>query len=278
MKIHVGWKKEQPDKVSTHTMKTTTKWLMAAGTLAVAGVLAVGGVVVGRFGLGWMPPALRSLPKYSMKQTDSEHPWYRRTAVHFRSEDYVRDFDDAPIWLAYPVPTNVIGRAPFGNALVCSIPGQNPANYIAVDCGSEMEAYEVFRNVKHPPFDWRHATFQTMDAVGSMMHAEHKRITDAALIADIVRTLHDGTPTPAGELPAALTTPQPPGTVENLGRLQLYSDDLPGLTFCPMLYRNETGAVYLAESIGVEYTNRNQQMHANWIPANESFTQWLKTP
>ena len=38
------------------------------------------------------------------------------------------------------------------------------------------------------------------------------------------------------------------------------------------------GSVYLAESIGVEYTNRTQQMHANWIPANKSFTQWLKTP
>jgi len=259
-------------------MKTTTKWLMAVGALAAAGVLAVAGVVAGWFVLGRVSPTLRSLPKYSIEQTDSERAWHRRTTVHFESADYVRDFEDAPIWLAYPVPTNVIGRAPFGSALVCSIPGQDPANYIAVDCGSEMEAYEVFRNVKHPPFDWRQATFQAMESAGLMMHAERKRITDAALIADVVRTLRDGTPTPAGELPGALTRPQPPGAVENMCRLQLYSDDLPGLAFCPMLFRGETGSVYLAESIGVEYTNRTQQMHANWIPASESFAQWLNTP
>ena len=264
--------------MSTYTIKTTSKWLIAAGALAAVGLLAVGGVAVGRFVLGRVQPVLRSLPTYSMKQTDSEHPWYRRTTVRFRSADYVRDFEDAPIWLAYPVPTNVIGRAPFGNARVCSIPGQNPANYIAVDCGSEMEAYEVFRNVKHRPFDWRHAKFQEMDFVGSMMHAEHKRTTDSALIADVVGSLRDGMPTPTGKLPAALTASQPPGAVENLGRLQLYSDGLPGLAFCPMLYWDNTGSVYLAESIGVEYSNRTQQIHANWIPANESFARWLRTP
>lgn len=255
-------------------MKTITKWLMAAGV----GGLAVGAVTAGWLVRGWVAPALQSLPKYSMRQTDSEHRGYRRTTVHFRSADYIRDFEDAPIWLAHPVPTNVIGRAPFGHARVCSIPGQDPANYIAVDCGSEMESYEVFRHVEHPPFDWRQATFQAMESAGSMMHAERKRITDAALIADVVRTLRDGTPTPAGALPETLTAPQLPGSVESLGRLQLYSDDLPGLAFCPMLYRDETGSVYLAESVGIEYANRTQQMHANWIPAHEPLAQWLATP
>ena len=217
-----------------------------------------------------MPPAHLLLPKYSLEQTDSSQPWYRRTTVHFQSAVYVNDFEDYSVLLANPVPTNAIGRAPFGNSLVCSIPGQNPADYIAVDCGSEMEAYEVFRNVQRPPFDWRHATFQTLEFAGTMVHSEHKRTTDPVLIAEVVRTLREGTPVTLS-LPASVNT-------TNLPAVHLFSDELPGLMFCPAVYRDETGSVYLAESFGVEYGNRTQKIHARWIPASPLFTKWMQTP
>jgi hypothetical protein len=217
-----------------------------------------------------VPPAHLLLPKYSLEQTDSSQPWYRRTTVHFQSAVYVNDFEDYSVLLANPVPANAIGRAPFGNSLVCSIPGQNPSDYIAVDCGSEMEAYEVFRNAQRPPFDWRHAKFQAMEFTGIIGRTEHKRTTDPALMADVVRTLSEGTPTTL-PLPAAVTG-------SNICGVCLSSDELPGLIFCPSVYRDQAGPVYLAESIGVEYGNRTQKIHARWIPASPLFTQWVQTP
>jgi hypothetical protein len=182
----------------------------------------------------------------------------------------VNDFEDYSILLVNPVPSNAIGRAPFGNSLVCSIPGQDATNYIAVDCGSEMEAYEVFRNVQRPPFDWRHATFQALEYAGTMVHTEHKRTTDPAVIAEAVRTLSTGTPVTLA-VPASVSA-------TNLAAVHLFSDELPGLMFCPAVYRDETGSVYLAESFGVEYGNRTQKIHARWIPASPLFTEWVKTP
>jgi hypothetical protein len=251
-------------------MTAQTKWLIALGAVVAAGLLGCGAVVVLWNVLKYVPPALRWLPKYSLEQTDSSHPWYRRTPVHFQSAVYVNDFEDYPILLADPVPTNAIGRAPFGNSLVCSIPGQSTNDYIAVDCGSEMEAYEVFRNVQHPPFDWRHAQFRAMEFAGTMVRTASKRTTDPAVIAAVVSTLRDGTPVPL-TLPVAVNT-------TNLPALHLFSDALPGLMFCPWVYRDETGSVYLAESVGVEYTNRTAKVHANWIPASPLFTRWMQTP
>jgi hypothetical protein len=247
-------------------MTTRTKWLIGVAVVVAAGVAVV---AIGWFALEGVPAAHLQLPKYAMEQTDSAHPWYRRTTVRFNSAVYVNDFEDYSIWLAYPVPTNAIGRAPFGNSLVCSVPGQEPTDYIAVDCGSEMEAYEVFRNANHPPFDWRHASFQTMEFAGTMMHAEHKRAADSTLVADVVSTLREGTPVSVS-LPASVNS-------TNLARLNLFSDALPGLMFCPAVYRDSAGTFYLAENFAVEYSNRTEKIHAEWIPASESFTQWLKT-
>jgi hypothetical protein len=248
-------------------LTTRTKWLIGVGAIGAFGVAVV---AIGWFALEAVPVAHLHLPKYSLEQTDSAHRWYRRTTVHFNSASYLNDFEDYSIWLAYPVPTNAIGRAPFGNSLVCSIPGQEPTDYIAVDCGSEMEAYEVFRNANHPPFDWRHASFQAMERAGTMMQADHKRTEDSTLVADVVRTLREGTPVSLS-LPASVNS-------TNLERLNLYSDALPGLMFCPAVYRDAAGPVYLAENFAVEYVDRTERIHAQWIPASESFAQWLKTP
>src|SRR5262245_61654673 len=90
-------------------MTTKTKWLVGVAGVAAAGVARV---AFGWFALEAVPVANLHLPKYSLEQTDSAHRWYRRTTVHFGSAVYLSDFEDYSIWLAYPVPTHAIGRAP----------------------------------------------------------------------------------------------------------------------------------------------------------------------
>ena len=75
---------------------------------------------------------------------------------------YVQEYEEYALRLANNDSTNAVGRTPFGSGKICAIPGQKPTDYIAVDCGSEMPAYEVFRNSQLPPFDWRTAKFQTL--------------------------------------------------------------------------------------------------------------------
>jgi hypothetical protein len=251
-------------------MMSKKKWLIVALVGAAAGVVAVGALVIGLVVWHDEMPADPLLPVYTLEQTDSTHPWYRRTTVTCGSAVYVNDFEDYSVLLANPVPTHAIGRPPFGNSLVCSIPGQSPADYIAMDCGSEMPAYEVFRNVNRPPFDWRHAKFQALEFAGMIGHTEHKRTTDPALIADVVRTLSEGTPTTL-PLPVAMTG-------SNICGVYMDCEQLPGLVFCPEVYRDASGPVYLSESFAVEFTNRTQRIHARWIPARPLFTKWVQTP
>ena len=156
-------------------MTTKIKWLIAAAVVVAAGLLAVSGLVV------WVwikfdevPPQYRSLPVYVHDQTNSTHPWHRRSTATCGAAVYVNDFEESAL-LMQRSPANAIGRAPIGNALVCSIDGQSPQDYIAVDCGSEMPAFEVFRNAKRPPFDYRRAKFQALEYSGVIGRTEHKR-------------------------------------------------------------------------------------------------------
>ena len=123
-------------------MTTKAKWLIVAGAVVAAGMLAVI-VVVGLLVFQDEVPRHPLLPVYQLEQVDSTHPWYRRTTVRCGSAVYVEDFEEYALRLANVDPTNAIGRSSFGNALMCSIPGQSPSNYVAVDCGSEMPAYEI---------------------------------------------------------------------------------------------------------------------------------------
>ena len=52
---------------------------------------------------------------------------------------------------------NAIGRTPVGGGRICAIDGQKPTAYVAMDCGSEMPSYDVYRNSQQPPADWRKA-------------------------------------------------------------------------------------------------------------------------
>ena len=251
-------------------MTAMKKWVLGA-VVAALGVLGIGIVGIGLFMLtDCCTPVNRSLPVYTHDQTESAHPWYRHSTVTCGSAVYVHDFEEAALLLASYDPTNAIGRAPFGNALVCFIEGQKPTDYIAVDCGSEMPAFAVYRRLDHPPFDWRHAQFKRMEFTGRIGRTENKRTTDPALMADLVRTLSEGTPTTL-LLPVAVTG-------SNVCGVHLYSDQLPGLIFCPEVYCDESGPVYVAESMAAEFTNRTARFHARWIPAGPQFSTWVQTP
>src|SRR5262245_3493175 len=126
-----------------------------------------------------------SLPVYTSEQTDSMHPGYRRTTVSTQGAVYVNDFEEAALVLIRPYPTQVVGRSQFGAGKICAIPGQSPSAYLAVDVGSEMPAFAVFRNVNDPPFDWRRAAFQKVRLDVSDGPAANKETTDAALIDDV---------------------------------------------------------------------------------------------
>lgn len=247
-------------------MTAKTKWWIVAGAVAVA-LLGIGAVIIGLFVLD-LVPRHPFLPVYTHGQTDSTHPWHRHSTVTRGGDVFVNDFEEAAL-LPRVHPHTAIGRAPIGNALVCAIDGQPTNTYIAVDCGSEMEAYAVYRSAKQPPFDWRHAKFQALEIGSPTIHPERKRSTDPALLTEVVRTLSEGTPT-AKALPATLTN-------GHMAGLQMYSEEIPGLVFSPQVYLDESGVVYLAENVGVEYTNRTQKLHAAWITAGSQFTEWLKS-
>ncbi|MGA2604805.1 MAG: hypothetical protein ABSG14_11310 [Verrucomicrobiia bacterium] len=256
------------------------KWLiliavgMAVCVTTVAIVLIV--FMVWTVGLGNILWSLglkgvdRTLPVYTIEQVPSAHPGYRRTTVTSGNTVYVNDYEEYPLLLQNQSPTNAVGRMAFGNAKICSIAGQPPTAYLAVDAGSEMPAYEVFRNIHQPPFDWRHATFQKMEFTGQIGRTEHKRATDPVLIDDFVRTLREGTFSAS----PALTM----GSISNLAGVLLSTDQLPGLVFCPYVYRDPAGPVYLLESFVMESSDPKQQIRVRWTPASPLFAKWVETP
>ena len=66
-------------------------------------------------------------------------------------------------------------------------------------------------------------------------------------------------------------------TGSNICGVHLYSDQLPGLVFCPQVYQDGLGVVYVAESMAAEFTNRTARFHALWITASPQFTAWVQT-
>jgi hypothetical protein len=246
------------------------KWLiLIALGIAVCVTMAAGAFIAWFMGLGDMVTD-QTLPVYTHGQVPSTHPGYRRTTITCGTSVYVNDYDEYALQLQNPDPANAIGRAPFGNAKVCAIPGQEPTAYLAADVGSEMPAYEVFRNSQLPPFDWRHAKFQAMEYAGTIGRTAHKRTTDPALIEDVVRTLRDGTPITSPSLVS--------GSSSNFHGIYLFSDQLPGLIYCPTVYADPAGLVYLAESFVMENATSTQWTQARWIPASPLFTKWVHTP
>jgi hypothetical protein len=207
-----------------------------------------------------------SLPTYTTEQIASTHPGYRHTTLVFGNSVYVNDYEEYPLRLINPEPTQVIGLYGIGGK-VCAIPGQNPAEYLAVDCGSEMPAYEVFRNKQVRPFDWRTAPFQKMQFTWPGGSGVNLFMTNQALITDVVRTLRD-------DAPATLSSPVSTNA-SNFATINLFSDQLPGMIYCPVVYLDPTGPVYLAESVPIVASGSNSQSPTRWISASRQLADWV---
>jgi len=88
------------------------------------------------------------------------------------------------------------------------------------------------------------------------------------LLAEVVRLMRDGNP--AG-LPAISLA-----DASKLGFIRMDSDQLPGLLFCPPVYTDASGTIYLAESLMIDFTVSPPQTQARWIPASPTLLEWLK--
>ncbi len=116
------------------------KWLILIGLGVALCVVALVSIafLVSVFLVVGAPPINPLLPVYTIDQGASAHPGYRRTTATSGTNVYVSDFEEQMLQLQNYDPNHVIGRSPFGGGKICSIPGQPPTAYIAVDEGSEM--------------------------------------------------------------------------------------------------------------------------------------------
>ncbi len=229
--------------------------LLGAGLLALA------------WGFGFFGKGSR-LSVYKLEQTASTRAGYRRTTLTHGNDVYVNDYEEAGLRLTTSEPTPTIGRMGIGIDNVRAIPGQPVAAYVAADVGSEMPAYEPFRNSRLPAFDWRTAAFRTMTFAPPAGTRSTVTTTDRELLAEVVRLLRDGTPVSLPGMPMA--------DASKLGFISMASDQLPGLLFCPTVYIDPSGTVYLAESLMIDFTVSPPQSRARWIPASPALLRWLK--
>jgi hypothetical protein len=253
---------------------TKKHWFILASALLALGVIGVALVLV--LALGFFAGHQEAtadgsgLPVYTSEQSASSHAGYRHSTLTCGNDVFVNDYEEAALQMMTSDPKPVIGRMAFGDGKICAIPGQPVTAYVAGDCGSEMPAYVPYRNIKQPPFDWRTATFREMTAYRPDQRNPYLTTTNAALLAEVVRNLRDGTSVELSDFPFAGVT--------NLDTIKMTSDQLPGLLFCPSVYYYGNGTIYLAESLMMDATATPPQLHARWIPASPMLTQWLKAP
>jgi hypothetical protein len=255
---------------------TKKHWLILTAVVAACGLIV--GALLLALTLGFFAGHEEAstndsiLPVYtSGQQLASSHPGYLHDTVAGGGEVYVNDYEEACLQLTLTEPQTVIGlMGSISPAKVGAVPGQPVTAYIMVDCGSEMPAYVPYRNIKQPPFDWRTATFREMTAFRQYKFGPLVTTTNAALMAEVVRLLRDGTPVELNPFPFSGAT--------NLITLNLTSDQLPGMLFCPALCYYGNGTIYLAESLMPDFTITPPQVRARWIPASPMLTQWLKGP
>jgi hypothetical protein len=253
---------------------TKKQWFILAAALLALGVIGVALVLVLVLGFfaGHQEATADSsgLPVYTSEQSASSHAGYRHSTLTCGNDVFVNDYEEAALQMMTSDPKPVIGRMAFGDGKICAIPGQPITAYVAGDCGSEMPAYIPYRNINQPAFDWRTATFREMTAYRPDRRNPYLTTTNAALLAEIVRNLRDGASVELSEFPFTGVT--------NLDTIKITSDQLPGLMFCPSVYYYGNGTIYLAESLMMDATATPPQLHARWIPASPTLTQWLKSP
>ena len=249
-------------------------FILAAALLALGGI---GAALVLALALGFFAGHQEatadgsSLPVYTLEQAASSHAGYRHTTLTCGNDVYVSDYEEAALQLINGDPKIFIGRiGTVSDAKLCLIDGQPATGYVAGDCGSEMPAYVPYRNIKQPPFDWRTASFREMTAWRVSQYPRNPYLTtsNAALIAEVVRVLRDGTPVELVGIPFGAGT--------NISTIKMTCDQLPGLLFCPTIYFRGNGTIYLAESLTMDWTPKPAELHARWIPASPLLTEWLK--
>jgi hypothetical protein len=217
----------------------------------------VSGIILGVCGCS---PTDLFLPAYKMDQTDSSHPGYRRTTLTSGSTVYENDYTEQSLQLQNTAPTQIVGRLRgWGEkTYIYAVDGQDPKNYI-VPVG-EMYPDGIHRNTRIPPFDWRSARFQKMGFALPTGPAAHKTTTNSVLIDEVLMVLKEAkTSTPPSYVP---------GTFTNTTAIFLYSDQLPGLMYCPGVYMDPTGPYYLADN----------QASRTWYSASPLFSAWVQTP
>jgi hypothetical protein len=251
------------------------KWIIIAAVGMGLGLMGIAGLLVLGFCLFAGHEETTGdgslLPIYTMDQSVSSHAGYRRNIMASGSDVFVNDYEEEALQLANPEPSTVVGHlGSMGVIKICSIPGQSVTAYIACDDGSEMPAYIPYRSLNQKPFDWRTAAFREMSAYRTNGGSPYLTTTKDALLAEVVRTLRDGTPV---ELPSFSFV-----RAASLGSIKMTSDQLPGLLFCPLVFTDASGQIYLAESLMYDNAFAPKQLHARWIPASPALTQWLKTP
>lgn len=226
--------------------------MIAIGILLCCTIVCIG-VCVG--GYTFTP---LSLPVYKMEQTDSGHEGYRRTTLTSGNTIYVQDYEEYALGSVNYAPTEMIGRFPnfFGldTGGLYAIPGQDPAAY-ALEFDPMYQS--VYRNIDHPPFDWRNAEFQSIRLM--IPAANPKESEDALLVDEIISTLKNET--------SVLVPMRSDGNYsENINyTLLLFSDELPGMMYMAGVHINTSGEVYLAENI----------ISNQWIPAGIRFTDFI---
>jgi len=253
---------------------TKKHWIILAAALLALGIIGVAlvlALVLGFFAGHQEATADGSgLPVYASEQSASSHSGYRHSSLTRGNDVFVNDYEEAALQMMTSDPKPVIGRMAFGDGKICAIPSQPVTAYVAGDCGSEMPAYVPYRNIQQPPFDWRTASFREMTAYRPDRRDPYLTTTNAALLAELVRNLREGTSVELSDFPLAGVT--------NLTTIKMTSDQLPGLMFCPSVYYYGNGTIYLAESLMMDPTATPPQLHACWIPASPMLTQWLKSP
>lgn len=211
-------------------------------------------------GIGWFAWKAASPPVYKVEQVDSEHEGYRQTTLTHADTVYVNDYEESALVAFGEGTRQKIGNLPLGGfsaSGIFSIPGQSPSAYVL-----EFDPmYEiVYRNIQHPPFDWRTANFQMMRLTFPARNA--KETNDQKVIQDVIASLI------GNEL--ILVPFQADGNYagyQNYG-LMSFSQELPGLGYIFGVHVAQDGAVYVA-------VNSSEN---HWFPAGSIFTEWVNSP
>ncbi len=229
--------------------------------IAFAGWLAV--VVVIALASCQRADGHRSVPLFTMQQTDSTHVGYRRTTLTSGSTVYESDYSEAPLLSVNTAASQIVGELDNGDgaekAELYAIPNQDPKNYVIL--AGDMYPLGIFRNTKTPPFDWRTAKFKQIEFAAQEGPAAHKRSSDPALIQEVLQVLKGGGK--ATTIPVNSAASQ-----KNFTGLYLWSDQLPGMIYCPHVYFDTSGQIYLG------FWNPNSP---EWSVAGPLFSAWVKT-